>query len=128
MPVVGECEQHVGEKVGTFEPPMAEQLGVEGCDDGADSAGLGGVLGEQLADDATEVLGMLVDFAGNQRGIVAGFVGHRGLLAGDAMVAQATSRVLEMELEVLSRAGVADDAGPDLLASAWVPAEGGDAR
>ena len=112
------------EPEGAFEPPVAEEFGVEGgAEDGRDVVVEAGL--ERLVDEMDEVGGVGFDALGGLLGIVGLLVAHVDLVAGDAPVAMTAGPALFVEVEVDAVAGVAGVAGPDLDAGAGIAGEDG---
>jgi len=109
---------------GAFEPPVAEELGVEGrAEDGWD--GVAEVFVEGFADEGDEVCGVFFDAFGGLMRVVELLVAHVYLGASDAPVAVSAGPAFFVEVEIVAVAGVACVAGPDLYAGAWVAGENG---
>ena len=122
--VVCEGEDDIAEELWAFEPPVAEEFGVEGGD--ADALAVGGelVFAEDVLDGVDEVGGLFEDFAGDVVGVVGVFIAEAGFVVGDFPVSEAAVVVFLVEFEVLASAGVSDGAGPDLFGDSGVSAEG----
>ena len=91
---------------GAFEPPVAEELGVEGRTehrrDGSVETGR-----ERLVDEGDEVAGVLAGTLGGLVRPVDVLVADVDSRAGDLPVAVAAGKALFMEVEVVGVAGVA---------------------
>ncbi len=112
------------EPLGAFEPPVAEELGVEGRgEDRRDCVVHAGVDG--FPDEMDEVGGVGLGALGGKSGVVGLLVGHVDLGAGDGPVAMTAGPALLVEVEVVAVAGIAELAGPDLGAGAGVAGEDG---
>src|SRR5207302_11289781 len=107
-----------------FEPPVAEEFGVEGgAEDGRDGVVEAGF--QRLVDEMDEVGGVGFDALGGLLGVIGELVAHVDFVAGDAPVAMTAGPALFMEIEIDSVAGIASVAGPDLNTGAWVAGEDG---
>ncbi len=112
------------EPEGAFEPPVAEELGVEGgAEDGRDGVVEAGLEG--LVDEMDEVGGVGFGALGGLLRVVGLLVAHVDVGAGDAPVAMTAGPALLVEVEVDAVAGIAGVAGPDLDAGAGVAREDG---
>ncbi len=113
------------EPLRAFEPPVTEELGVEGRgEDGGNGIVHGGVDG--FPDEMDEVGGVGLGALGGAGGVVGLLVGHVDVGAGDGPVAMTAGPALLVEVEVVAVAGIAEVAGPDLGAGAGVAGEDGD--
>ena len=112
------------EPLRAFEPPVAEELGVEGRgEDGRDGIVHAGVDG--FPDEMDEVGGVGLGALGGAGGIVGLLVGHVDVGAGDGPVAMTAGPAFLVEVEVVAVAGIAEVAGPDLGTGAGVAGEDG---
>ena len=112
------------EPEGAFEPPVAEEFGVEGsAEDGRDCLVEAGFEG--FVDEIDEVGGVRFGALGGLLRVIGLLVAHVDVGAGDAPVAVTAGPAFFVEVEVDLVAGVAGFAGPDLEAGAGVAGEDG---
>jgi len=112
------------EPEGALEPPVAEELGVEGrAEDGRDGVVEAGL--ERLVDEMDEVGGVRFDALGGLLRVVGLLVSHADFGAGDAPVAMTAGPAFLVEVEVDAVAGVAGVSGPDLEAGVGVAGKDG---
>ncbi len=122
--VVVEVAGYGFEPEGSFEPPVAEELGVEGgAEDGRD--GFAEAFVEGLPDETGVVGGVVFDAGDGFLRVVGELVAHVYLGAGDAPVAVTAGPALFVEVEVDAVAGVSGVSGPYLNAGAGVAGEDG---
>ncbi len=102
-----------------FEPPVSEELGVEGrAEDWRDLVVEARLEG--FVDEMDEVRGVGLDPFGCLLRIVGQLVSHIDLGAGDAPVAMTAGPALLVEVQVDTVTGISGLSGPDLDSGAWV--------
>src|SRR5271170_2432413 len=112
------------EPEGALEPPVAEELCVEGgAEDGRDGVVEAGL--QSLVDKMDEVGGVGLDALGCFLRVVGLLVVHVDPWAGDAPVAMPAGPAFFMEVEVDAVAGVAGVSGPDLEAGVGIAGKDG---
>ena len=113
------------EPLRAFEPPVAEELGVEGrAEDGGHRIVHGRVEG--FPREMDEVGGVDLGTLGGAGRVVGLLVGHVDVGAGDGPVAMTAGPALLVEVEIVAVAGIAEVARPDLSAGGGVAGKDGD--
>ena len=105
--------------IGPFEPPVAEQLGVEGRAEHRRDRGV--EAGPSVCmDQVDEVAGVLLDPLRGLMRPVDQLLAHVDPRAGDLPVAMATGKTLLVEVEIVGVAGIAGVSRPHLQAGAGI--------
>src|SRR4029077_8030807 len=120
-----EPAQHEPEPVDPLEPPVPEELAVEGRDEHPVAPGLAPVRGELVADRRAEVLRMRANALRGHRHRVLGLVAEVGR-TGHAPVPEAGPVILAMELAVERIARIALRRGPHLAGDLGMARHRGD--
>ena len=107
----------------SFEPPMAEQLRIEGRADQALPAGLCVMLVDNGSREADEVLRVLPDPAFDDARIVNFLVRQVGLAVSHAPVPVSAGEFLLVKIEVMAVARIPVLPAPDLQTGARIPRE-----
>src|SRR5437867_4954924 len=117
---LGHLAEHEAEPVDALEPPVTEELAVEG-DREQRVVSVRLVARELVPDDRDEVTRVLARAAGRPAGGVLLFLAETEMDRGHAPVAKAAAVVFAMELAVLRIAGITHERRPHLARDAIVP-------